>query len=85
MDVEEHSQGRAQVGAQVRVEAEEVEEVQMRASEFTGATEHRIVRFPFLDPHIIVRRDDVRAYVAPDLYRAGDTVKAADPVPVPTP
>jgi hypothetical protein len=55
----------------------------MRASEFTGATEHIIVRFPYLEPHVIIRRDDVRAYVAPDLYRAGDTVKAVDPIPSP--
>jgi hypothetical protein len=54
----------------------------MRASEFTGATEHTVVRFPYLEPHVIVRRDDVRAYTAPDRYQAGDTVKAADPAPV---
>jgi hypothetical protein len=57
----------------------------MKASEFTGATEHTIVRYPYLDPHVIVRHDDVRAYVAPDRYRTGDTVQAVDPVSPPMP
>ena len=73
------------MGAQVRLEAQEGRQEEVRASDFTGVTEHIIVRFPYLEPHVIVRRDDVRAYVAPDLYRAGDSVQLADPVSTPLP
>ena len=58
----------------------------MRASEFTGAVEHTIERFPYEEPHVVVKRTDVRASVAPpDRYEHGDSVESADPVTAPLP
>jgi hypothetical protein len=65
------------MGAQVRLEAQEGRQEgqeEVRASEFTGRSEHTVVRYPVTQPHVLVQQEGGSTLVAPALYMLGDTV-----------